>query len=116
MSRTDKDIPWELQGKNHYPCHGWRCIAGIVECSLPVERTAEFRKRYSACYWKPDFIRKHWQGRAPRWYINDVWTNPNRVKKRDVALNAKADYRANGYTEIQPDTNQHRHGANWNWW
>lgn len=116
MSRTDKDMPWQLQGKNHHPVHGWRCVIGTRECDLPEIKTVKFSKRFSGCYWKPEFIRKHWQGRPPRWYISHIWTNPNRVKKRDVALKAKADYLANGDTEIQPDTNQHRHGANWYWW
>lgn len=49
-------------------------------------------------------------------FIKIVWTGPDRYRVRVATRAAISDIRANGETDIEVPTDQHRHGAQWQWW
>jgi hypothetical protein len=51
----------------------------------------------------------------PRWFINHVWTSPQRQATRINCLNAAKEHRADGQVDTTPTTDQHHHGAQWLW-
>ncbi len=51
----------------------------------------------------------------PRWYINHRWSAPDRLAVRLNASEAIAEHRAGHEPEAEPPTDQHRHGALWEW-
>lgn len=123
MSRTDKDLPY-WYAENFRPNHHWRCIVGRANCSLPklnVSNERSFNKRFTACYWQPihePWRNKwwSWQPTPPKWFLDHVWNNAQRVHERDTLRDALKDYNANGDTDIQTLDNQHRHCGQWLFW
>ena len=122
MSRTDKDLPdwvqgarsrrsreshrctdsWRHEGRTwSYPAHWPR-----IECDIDdghhdgCTRYVPGRSPYAA---------------VPRWFINHRWSAPDRQRARIAAINAVKDHRANGGTDIEPPTVQHRQGATRDW-
>ena len=56
------------------------------------------------------------QSAPPRFYINHIWTAPDRMAARLTAQIARAEHRAGLVPDVDPPTGQHRNGAKWMWW
>ena len=53
--------------------------------------------------------------RPPAWFINHRWSAPDRMRSRVDPRRAVAEHRAAGVVDTWPRTDQHRHGALWDW-
>jgi hypothetical protein len=58
---------------------------------------------------------KHNVSSPPAWYIHHRGTGRDRRQTRDACIVARAECRAGGEVETEPPTDQHRHGATWDW-
>ena len=127
MSRTDKDAPdwadatwWE---PSHYHCaearHGhWHRGFPFRECDLParpVRSRPNFFVRQSSCIWVPVSRRRSPYSQPPGWFVNHQGTARARVRERTECGIARQEYRATGSVDIDPNVDQHRHGATWDW-
>jgi hypothetical protein len=116
MSRTDKDMPYWVTNAWE-PEHSPDCRARRSACDLPnrPHRQHSNWKLYAGwhCHWSPS---GGWRRRsAPRWFINHVWSAPDRMRARIDAQTMRAEHRASGEVDQEPRTAQHRHGALWDW-
>jgi hypothetical protein len=119
MSRTDKDLPYWFADE-YREVHHWRCLVGRAECSLPTFK-GSYNRRFTSCYWQP--VHEPWRSRwftwqptPPKWYVDHVWNNAQRVSVRDRARRAISEYRASHNVETELPKQQHRHCAQWMWW
>lgn len=119
MSRTDKDRGYFL-GDWYTVEHHVSCITGNRACDLPDinDRVKRSSFRWSACHWEPHHAngRYWWQPGPPKWYIDHVWNNPQRVKERDRGRRMIAEYRATGEVDTEIESFQHKHNSKWYWW
>lgn len=128
MSDTDKDKPQWVTAEwyeAYHMCGDHHTRWGRYEgsCTLPDEpvRMRENRWKYSrglGCHWTPVDrpYRNRWSlAHVPRWFIDHVWTAPQRRAARDDSRRAIAEYRATGEVDVIHDTRQARHGAYWMW-
>jgi hypothetical protein len=130
MSRTDHHMPHWVTAVWYEPVHH-RCVAGRrwsdryrdrLPCDLP-DRPVRHHPVLShwratagtRCTWEPDWDGVRSYPRPPRWYVEHVWHNPERVRVRDTLHAAAAEYRATGDTDLEPDPRQARHSAEWMW-
>lgn len=130
MSRTDHHMPHWVTANWYEPVH-FRCVNGRhwtdrhrdrLLCDLPDRpvRHHPVRSHWRAtagtrCTWEPDWTGVRPYSRPPRWYVEHVWHNPERVRVRDVLRAAAAEYRGSGDTDLEPEPRQARHGASWMW-
>lgn len=133
MSRTDKHAPYWTWCEWYEPCHHLYCEnrasrarqkAPKQPCNLPERpvRHAGGRTRVyvGLCTWEPvwpSWREARWQhvNRVPKWYIQHVWTNPERVRVRDKLRDIKKNYEAWAYFDGDFPNYQHRHMATWYW-
>ena len=130
MSRTDKDKPYWVNAEYYVPVHsycqfdnqnwGWhRFLDGPRECDLPARPVygRKVRLRWSqveswTCTWKAEWP---WKRRYPYCWgprpidRNLYWYGPDRARARDACGRARKEYNANGQTEVEGPTFQHRH-------
>lgn len=110
MSRTDKDMPpWviaDLFEPEHWGC---RIDGGKFECDLPEDPTRQHPTRLRYGYWD----RCHWKYvwpwtyghrsyrliSVPKWFIDNVWNEPERRRERDDLRALRDEYNANGNLE-----------------
>lgn len=126
MSRTDKDLPLYARAQWWEPDH-WKCGRdgrhGTRECDLPTEpspagydhtRKWSTRARWG-CRWTPVWDRSNCPS-VPKWFVDHVWHNKNRVAERTHGRRAAAEHRATGTVDSELPAGQHRHRAQWLWW
>lgn len=136
MSRTDKEMPWWVICDWYEPAHGincryriprhWRSRERDAECTLP-DRPVRHRGRFvyfrglSTCTWEtvwPSWRQaRYLHVRAvPRWYVQHVWDNAERVRERDGLRKMVKEYNSNADLADGDFPNwQHRHCATWYW-
>jgi hypothetical protein len=100
VSRTDKDTPSWVLAEWWRPCHVKRYVWAdpgpvCVGCELPDEpRVVNLRATLGSwsdrgCHWEPEWPyrygrRRFWAPRGvPKWFVDHVWNNPERVRERD---------------------------------
>lgn len=138
MSRTDGSGPYWSWATWYEPDHeticplyaarAWQRWARTHTCNLPEHPVRQrpipwkIRRLTPMCQWAPTYPscrenRKLTIGRhVPRWYVNHVWTEPERVRERDQLRNLAREYNAHGDLEDGDFPNwQHRRGATWYW-
>lgn len=132
MSRTDAHAPHWVTATWWYPMHRdpgessffWRqSVHGRHhECDLPAEPVycwptiSRWRAvQTTRCFWRPDLSHISPWPRPPRWYVEHVWHNPERVRVRDDLRAAAAEYRATGTVDTEPEPRQGRGSARWGW-
>lgn len=54
-------------------------------------------------------------GSVPKWFIDHRWNNAERVRMRDELLNIVKEFNTSGDVVDEPQSWQHRHGAQWDW-
>lgn len=121
MSRTDHTEPWWVTAIP-VAVHTYACTARRISCDLaaaPNHRALGAPRAYrrrcdgSRCTWS---LARSWRPeRAPRWFRDHIWTNPQRVAVRDQSRRALAEHRATGHIDTIVTTDQHHHGAGWTW-
>lgn len=124
MARTDKDRPYWVKKNdttytrkiNHYH-NVWRHKGECTFSNEPYKSAEDDRDRY--CGW--DLTGKdkwHWyDGGVPKWFIDDRYYNPERVRTRDTLREAVKEYNANGELDDFDYWNrQHRHNASYYYW
>lgn len=128
MSRTDKDVP-DWYSHNYYkPFHRCRMGAGWYygdrDCDLPeltwnaVKEQHPRRNFRTYCEWQPHRElpdSKWYYDRSPSWWMNTVYTVPNRVRVRDQGRKALQDYNANGDTDVDIADFRRKHNGGWYW-
>lgn len=135
MSRTEAHAPWWTRAPWLEPAHSLGCEfymprqwqRGIPPkaCDLPesAERSAnrQPRRGVDTCTWEPIWpryrdMRKLFGHPVPRWYIEHVWHNPERVRVRDDLAKMVKEYNGEGELD-DPDFPNYRarHCAGW-WW
>lgn len=133
MSRTDKHAPYWTWCEWYEPCHHLYCEnrasragqkAPKQPCNLPERpvRHAGRRTRIyvGLCTWEPvwpSWREARWQhvNHVPRWYIQHVWHNPERVRSRDKLKQFRKLYNAGDRGDMDYPNWQHRHMATWYW-
>lgn len=135
MSRTDAHAPYWTWATWYEPCHHLYCPNGTNRywqkrqgktqpCNLPKRpvRHAGARTRVyvGLCTWEPVFPRwrqARWLhvGQVPKWYVDHVWNNSERVRVRDGLNRIRKEYSAWSYLDGDFPNWQHRHGATWYW-
>lgn len=123
MARTDKDRPlWVREAdpsEDRVPYHrhqDWRGLRSY-ECDFEENEHARPSKSYkNNCGWS--LRGYHWYtGSVPKWFIDHVYNNPERVRVRDDLRNMAREY--NAYNDLEDDdfpNHQHHYGASWYWW
>lgn len=122
MGKTAKDTPGWVKAARQGTgpvYHAPRCEAWLAEQGLPAAgghactlgRANGPRGR--RCW--QDHDRSGGGSNPPRWYRKTVWTAPDRRRAKEAGARAAGECQATGYTEIQPDTTGHRHGAAYRW-
>lgn len=125
MARTDKDVPDWASAEWYEAYHGcrehgifryWQIGLARHSCDLPDEPKIEHQnaKSRTHCEWFPK-VQTNPCGRAPKWYVDHVWTEPERVRVRDKLGETIKEYRANVDTENEFQNYHHRHSAKWLW-
>lgn len=135
MSRTDGHAPYWTYATWWEPVHhlycrsylrrSWQKVDRYTPCNLPDRpvrhgggRTHRLTPR---CTWEPVWPRYRdmhlLYGRdMPRWYVEHVWHNPERVRQRDKLGQMVKEYNACGELDDGDFPNhQARHGAHWYW-
>lgn len=132
MSRTDKDLPYwyaEYYEPSHH-CYEFSTSRWDKhrnkDCDLHPLTYKELRKggywgnrRTHTCYWVPvrSEFKGNWYAKNPSWWMNLVWTVPERVRVRDQRRKALQDYNANGPQDFDYDIPNFRrkHEGGWYW-
>lgn len=135
MSRTRAHAPWWTRAPWLEPAHSiycefylnrsWQRWGASRACDLPesAERSAyrQARRGDSPCTWEPIWpryrqMRKLFGHPVPRWYIEHVWHNPERVRERDQLGKMARQYNAEGELDDGDFPNYRaRHCASWYW-
>lgn len=142
MSRTDAHAPYwtwatwyepshHLWCENRVPEMSWRARrAGprhyfeVRACNLPEHPVrhagARTRVHVGLCTWEPVWPKRRqvrWLhvGRVPKWYVDHVWNNAERVRVRDELNGIRKEYSAWSYFDGDFPNWQHRHGATRYW-
>lgn len=135
MSRTDAHAPYWTWATWYEPSHHLWCPTGVnrhwqkrngrVEpCNLPERpvRHAGVRTRVHVglCTWEPVWprwreSRKVFGNTVPRWYVQHVWHNPERVRVRNGLNKIRKFYNSGDRGDMDFGNWQHRHGAIWHW-
>lgn len=77
----------------------------------------EARRNPTCDYSIPYGRSRYFRSPPPSWYINHVWTGPERVRERDKLNDLRREYNAHGELEDGDFENrQTRHSARWLWW
>lgn len=131
MSRTDKDTPYWVTAEWWEPQH-WRCeIAArarwwpqdrtVRECDLPDEPVVQYmpwHRHPGRCAWAAVHPRQAWHRvfpHVPDWFVNHVWSAPQRQASRIQCREAMKEWRGSGDTDVVVTVDQARHGARWLW-
>jgi hypothetical protein len=126
VSRTDKDLPWHLKARWWEPWHfGCENVTRLRigrarqarECDLPAEpdeRLYRAHGRRYSCLWHPVTGQGPF-GHVPHWYVQYVWTRPERQAARVACGRAVAEYRATGEVDTIPTVRQARNCTQWYW-
>lgn len=123
MARTDKDRPYWVRAADstenrvqHHQHHSWR--GGTRDCDFKENEYARPSRSYSNncgwILWSPNYW---YTTSVPKWFIDHVSNNPERVRVRDDLRNMAREY--NAHNDIEDDdfpNNQHHHGASWWYW
>ena len=130
MSRTDKDNPWWVTTEwwqtrhNHCdrahesPHHGYRLAGTPVTrtCDLPPDPViSTYHAPETGCHWTPEHTNRRWSldEHPPRWLVDAVWNNRQRLRVRDTCRAATKEYRGSGDVWTEPPVDQHHHCATW---
>lgn len=127
MSRTDVHAPYWTWAEYYRPMHNHY----ERSCDLPPEPVrcnTKLRPDYpndgwQSCYWRPalpdswrEYRWLHLGKAVPKWYVDHVWHNAERVRERDELRNLAREYNAYGQVEDGDFGNwQARHCATWYW-
>lgn len=125
MSRTDAHAPYWTWATWYEPSHGSHRHQACDLPTEPVRANPSRRPRYPrdgwmSCFWRPVHpnwrqSRKIYGNTVPRWYVDHVWSNAERVRVRDGLSEIRKEYSAWGYFDGDFPNWQHRHGAAWDW-
>lgn len=135
MSRTDAHVPFWVRATWYQPVHHIYCEnyanrlgrrhRSADPCNLPERAVRHAGRRTRAyvplCTWEP--VWPSWREarylhvrNVPRWYVQHVWDNAERVRERDGLRDMVKEHRA--HRELADGdfpNHQHRHGATWYW-
>lgn len=135
MSRTDAHVPWWVRAPWYEPVHHlycpnvthnrfWQKRSHTEPCTLPERpvRHSGGRTRVYVplCAWRPVHpgwrqSRRIYGNTVPRWYMEHVWHNPERVRVRDGLTKICKEYNAGIRDDWDFPNHQARHGATWYW-
>lgn len=137
MSRTDKHAPYWTWASWYEPSHslfcehrpywyGRRDPARIHACNLPERpvrhRDGRIRVSVPQCVWGPVYPPRRqarwlvWKRHVPRWFVEHVGHNVERVRARDTLSKFCKEYNATGELADGDFPNwQYRHNARWLW-
>lgn len=141
MSRTDKDVPWQIAAEWYEPLHMY-CEHDTLhhyrpsvlngkrrDCDLPKHPggylhhsswRGDWRRDVYRCSWSPEFPWKHRRytvTRGPHRDERRLYWGHERRRKRDECRAAKKEHRSTGYIESSFITvDQHRHSPGKGWW
>lgn len=135
MSRTDVHAPYWTWAAWYEPSHhlycpfrtnrAWQKVRGSQPCNLPKRPVrhggGRTRVYVPLCTWEP--VYPSWREArwlhlqpTPRWFIQHVWMEAERVRERDQLGKMVKQYNATGELDDGDFPNrQHRHGARWLW-
>lgn len=125
MSRTDAHVPWWVRATWYEPSHGSHTYQSCNLPNGPVRGNPKRRPGYPHdgwldCFWRPVHpgwrqSRRIYGNTVPRWYVDHVWHNPERVKARDRLTKICKEYNAGVRDDWDFPNHQARHGASWYW-
>lgn len=135
MSRTEAHAPWWTRAPWLEPVHSFYCRDYIRHawagqpvtrpCNLPTvaARSANRvpKRTYDQCMWEPVWpgyrqMHKIYGCRVPRWYVEHVGHNVERVRERDKLGEMVKEFNATGGIDDGDfPCWQSRHSAAWGW-
>lgn len=125
MSRTDAHVPWWVRATWYEPSHSSHIYQPCNLPDVPVRSNPRRRPGYPHtgwldCFWRPVHpswrqVRRICGNTVPRWYVDHVWHDPERVRVRDGLTKICKQYNAGVRDDWDFPNHQARHGASWHW-